>query len=382
MAHHFNSLALSLVTLVAVPPANAMAMQADTTIRQEVNVSPGQLLEIRLQTGAAVRIDGWDRNVVGVTADLDDDACPDSRVDVARTTSGASIESRYVGRSDERSCDLEIAVKVPRKFNVRISSMGGAITIRNVTGDFDGRTNGGELDLAGLHGQVHLTTLGGDIKLDDSELDGSLHTNGGRVIFTNVSGRVRGTTNGGEVVMRGGRSQTGTRNAVRVRSMGGDIRVDSAPSGADVHTNGGNVLIRSATGHVKAGTNGGRIELQAVDGGIEATTMGGDISARMVGNPSSGERDVELTSYSGDVTLVVPAALSMDVDITLAYTINSRQSYKIESDFPLERSGTSEWDRSEGTARKFYYATGKVGDGKHRIRIQTINGNVVLKKGQ
>ena len=70
----------------------------------------------------------------------------------------------------------------------------------------------------------------------------------------------------------------------------------------------------------------------------------------------------------------------MEIDITLQYTKDSRKP-KIVSDFRIDEEETTEWDHHDGSPRKYIYGTGTVGDGKNRIRIRTINGNVYLRKG-
>ena len=128
---------------------------------------------------------------------------------------------------------------------------------------------------------------------------------------------------------------------------------------------------------------GGDISIDQVDGWVQAETMGGDVSVTMIGNPAEGKRDVTISSKGGDITLTVPPALSMDVDITLAYTDERWHDHKachIESDFDLKEERTQNWDDDHGTPRKYIYGTGMIGGGKNKIRIETINGNVYLKK--
>jgi len=69
---------------------------------------------------------------------------------------------------------------------------------------------------------------------------------------------------------------------------------------------------------------------------------------RMVGDPAKGKRDVEIQSVGGNIVLTVPSALSMDFDITLTYTKNSRRTYGIISDFEMKQEETDEWDRDKG----------------------------------
>jgi DUF4097 and DUF4098 domain-containing protein YvlB len=151
-------------------------------------------------------------------------------------------------------------------------------------------------------------------------------------------------------------------------------------AGANVSTMGGDVHISRAAQYVKASTMGGEVRLDAVDGWIEASTMGGNVMATMVGDPARGDRHVKLTSMGGDITLTVPAGLDMRFDITLAYTRNSKQNYEIRGDFPVQTRRTSEWEYRKGDARRYIYGTGTAGSGKNVIEIETVNGDVIIRK--
>jgi len=102
--------------------------------------------------------------------------------------------------------------------------------------------------------------------------------------------------------------------------------------------------------------------------------MGGDVEVKMVGDPKDGDRDVKLTSMGGDITLVVPNGLSMDIDIEIAYTKNSRKDFddcKIVSDFKIDEKRTTEWERKKGNSeRKYVYGKGSVDGGKNKITIR------------
>jgi DUF4097 and DUF4098 domain-containing protein YvlB len=145
---------------------------------------------------------------------------------------------------------------------------------------------------------------------------------------------------------------------------------------------GGDITVESAGKFVKARTMGGDIEVDAVNGWVKATTMGGDVSVVMVGDPDRGKRDVEIKSMGGEIELEVPPGLSMEFDIELAYTKNSKRNYKIVSDFPMEIERTEKWKSRWGSKRKYIYGTGKVKGGRNRIKIRTINGNIYIREGK
>lgn len=352
-------------------------------IEKEFTVSPGKKLDIDLKCGGRLDIQGWEKNIVSVKARLDGRDAVDCKVEFSETSSGVQIFAHYEGRKRNYSSDLKFEIMVPTKFDLSMESMGGAISIDNVNGAIEGKTMGGALNLQKLQGTLDLTTMGGGITLKNSDVDGRVKTMGGQVLVEDVRGDIKATTQGGKVTQRNVTRRSGEsgKGEISIKTMGGDINVDDAPEGTDVHTMGGRIHIKSAAKFARAKTMGGDIEIEAIDGGVNATTMGGDVTVTMVGNANEGDRNVELTSMGGDVVLSVPPDLSMQIDIELAYTRNSSRDYKITSDFPIKQEETSEWDREGGTPRKYIYGTGNVSGGKNRVRIKTVNGNVTLKRG-
>lgn len=374
-------LAMAAVMVAAGFAAEALAPAQE----QKFEVSAGQTLEIDLETGGSIRITGADGNTLTVKSTTRGSDAREVDFRVEKTARGVSIDSEYEGSRRHWSGGVDLEITVPRRFDIEFETTGGGVTIHGVEGELEGSTMGGALDLKNLKGGVKMSTMGGNITLADSDVDGSLSTMGGRVVFRNVKGDVKGSSMGGDVVYdnvtRADGSSTG--KAVEISTMGGDITVESAPAGANVSTMGGDIAIASAAGRVKAKTMGGDIEIASLDGGGVATTMGGDIEVRMVGDPASGDRSVELESMGGDITLVVPDGLSMSVEIEIAYTKNSSRNYKIVSDFPVTVSETPEWDyKSKGGGRKTITGVGSIAGGKNKIRISTVNGDVTLKKGK
>jgi DUF4097 and DUF4098 domain-containing protein YvlB len=357
---------------------------AQETIEKEFKVAMGKRLDLNLKTGGSVEISGWDKELLTAKVYLDGRDWEDCKVDFKETSSGVQIHSSFIGKWRNHSTDVRCEIKVPKRFDLEIQTMGGEVSIMNVEGEISGKTMGGKLQLSGLKGKIDLTTMGGNITLTSSDLDGKVHTMGGQVLLQDVKGSVKGSSMGGNVIYKNVTNREGksTGEEVRISTMGGDINVDDAPAGAEVHTMGGDINIRRAAQFVKAKTMGGDIDIDAIDGWVQATTMGGDVTVTMVGDPEKGRRDVELVSMGGDITLTVPAGLSMEFDIELAYTKESRRNYKIINDFEMQQETSKEWTYERGSPRKYIYGTGSVAGGKNKIRIETINGNVYVKKGK
>jgi DUF4097 and DUF4098 domain-containing protein YvlB len=191
--------------------------------------------------------------------------------------------------------------------------------------------------------------------------------------------------------------QRGGSEPLTIAKMGGDIDVADAPQGASLNTMGGGIHLGNAgasvkantmggdivvdrvNGSVDAGTMGGKIRIGEAHGAVKASTMAGDIKARVVGS-SPRERDIELSSNSGTIELIVPKDFPMDVKITLAYTRDSSRNYQVVDSIGLIQQATDEWDLSQGNPRKYIRAKGRVGSGLNHVTIKTIDGDVILKQ--
>jgi hypothetical protein len=346
----------------------------------EVTVRSGDRLEVELETGASVEVTVWNRDSVSVEAKFPDaDAI---RFEVSDTSYGARVTSEFRHGRNRRGSGGEVTIQVPRYIDIELDTTGGDIRVRGVGGSLSGQTMGGDLVLAELTGRVSLKTMGGNIEMTDSDVRGTLETMGGNVTLRDVVGSVDASSMGGNVIFDNVTPHPGgsADGGVRVSTMGGNIEVPHAPYGADVETMGGNVEIGAADGFVKANTMGGDIRVESLDGWIRAGTLGGAIEVTMVGDPSQGRRDVRLSSEGGDITLYVPADLAMDVDVTLAYTKNSKRRFKVESDFDLEIREPDTWDYSEDPPRRYIYASGTTGSADHKVKLETTNGNIRLLK--
>ena len=349
-------------------------------ISRSFDVSPRSTLILTLKTGGDVLIRGWEHDRVEASVVIRGRDASDVVMDFDQSSKTIEISSEFASRRSRANVSVE--VRVPSRFDLDVSTTGGDLEIHGVTGTIEGSSMGGDLVLSHLGGKLDLSTMGGDIGLTDSEVDGSLHTMGGDVAISDVTGNIDGTTMGGDVTYDNVRSsRSGSEDVVKVSSMGGDVVIDEALHGADVHTMGGDVQINRAANYVKAGTMGGDIVVSEIDGWIEANTMGGDIEVNMVGG-TTGDRHVELESRGGTIVLSVPPGLSMDIDIRILLSRGADwNEYEIVSDFDLEVDVENDSERRWHTNREVV-ATGRVGNGGNKIVIRTVNGNVVLKRGR
>ena len=378
---------LTVITSAMVFPT--AAADTDSGNSYDFDVSPGQTIYFDMESGADISILGWGKSRAEV-AYVQRGEGHSHDIEILQQRDGLLIKSD-MEIQDGRSRNLDFEIRVPRTFNVHFESMGGSLRITDLDGEFTGSTMGGGLRLHKAEGTVKLTTMGGAIEVIDSDLDGKMSTMGGTVYLKNVVGDLEATSMGGNVRYENVRGRDGELRApggsmdgidiktVTITTMGGDIEVDEAPAGAWVSTMGGNVEVKDAAGFVKASTMGGNVEISVMDGWVNASTMAGDVDVEIAGGLGEGEKGVKLSSLSGDVSLALPAGMSVDLDITIAYTKNSSQDYKIISDFDLEIEESKDWDYSNGSPRRRIRGTAKVGSGKYPVIIETINGNIRIK---
>jgi hypothetical protein len=360
----------------------ASALMPDKNYMKEFKVKPGGTLIIDLKTGGGISIEGWNKEIVSTEVTVKGKDAEDIVVEIEQNGNDVEITSFYNGDDRSYNSNTKVIVKVPNTYNVDLNTMGGGIKIYNVNGEMKGKTMGGELDLRNLNGNINLYTMGGEIILKESEVDGKVHTMGGNILVENVTGDLNAKTMGGKVTQVNGKSRNGsTENEINLFSMGGSIDVDRALNGTKVKTMGGDITVNYAEKFVDAETMGGNIEIKSVDGLIKAKTMGGNIEAKMTGNPNKGDRSVFLTSMGGDITLTVPDGLSMDIEVEIAFTKHFEDDVKIESDFKLKEEVYQKWIKKHGSAQKILTGKASVDGGKNKIKINTTNGNVYLKKG-
>lgn len=366
--------------LAFVSSANA----SETSKRYDVEKTfqSGKKLDIDLKSGGSINITGKSQSQVVVRARLRGPDSEDLDFNAEESNGTIRVTSEYVGGSHSHNASSDLDIEVPSRFDVNLRTMGGDVSITNVEGEISGETMGGELNLQALKGNIQLTTMGGEVMLEDSTLDGSVKTMGGDVVIRNVSGSVKGSTMGGDVRYENADGKGKPKGEVKINSMGGDLNVNDAPEGASLETMGGDIHVRSASKFVEANTMGGNIDLDSVDGWVDASTMGGNVKVRITGNSSEGKRDVDLQSMAGDIALTVPEGMAMDLDLQIEFDPDRSQTPKIISDFPVKT-----WQEENKSGHHGYehsmilYGTGQTGSGQHKVRIKTVQGDIILKRG-
>jgi hypothetical protein len=340
-------------------------------------VGPGGSLRVDIRTGGSIEVKGSTANQVNVKWEIAGRDTNNIRVTAEATGNQVRISTEKSGGGGS---SINLWVSVPSRFDLDVRTLGGNMSVMNVEGKIAGETMGGNLTLTGLKGDLRMSTKGGDITLGDSDVNGKVSTMGGNITARNLAGNVDVSTMGGNVILDNvvQRGDHSINKTVTVSTMGGNIEVANAPHGAKVETNGGNIVIKKAADFIDVRTMGGNIVVQEHSGRINAHTMGGNVSAVII--PGGADQSVDISSMGGKMELTLPSEYSGSFDLELAYTRKSPGKYRIISDFPIRQEEKPEWDSSRGDARKYITGSGTIGSGANRVKIRTINGDIVIRK--
>jgi DUF4097 and DUF4098 domain-containing protein YvlB len=172
----------------------------------------------------------------------------------------------------------------------------------------------------------------------------------------------------------------GTRAAIKVETLQGDIVVRGGAETVRLTTVNGSIDLSGATGRIELHATSGDIDVRDVQGDLTAESVSGDVSLRDVD-----ARSVEAQSVSGDLVLVGTIAdrgsyslltHSGDVTLGIAETANallhlSSASGDFDLGFPLQAERT--------TRRRQTY---RLGDGSATIDLETFSGDIsVVRPG-
>jgi hypothetical protein len=127
-----------------------------------------------------------------------------------------------------------------------------------------------------------------------------------------------------------------------------------------VSTVNGGVDVTGATSEVNASTVNGRVSAISSGGPVNASTVNGDIDVRM---RELGTGDLEYSTVNGSIEIEVPANLDADLDMR---TVNG----SLSADFPITMQGRVNPRRMRAT----------IGKGGRRLRLETVNGSVEIRK--
>lgn len=237
--------------------------------------------------------------------------------DEKRRDEGRRVTIASRGGGLDAHADLRIAV--PPGKSVAVYLAVGAVSVTNVDGDLSIDASSAPVTASGTRGELDIDVGSGAVQVSQARGDLSADTGSGTVGLSNVRGEsVSIHTGSGEVTASDLRS-----NQLSIESGSGDIQITAlvAP----------------------------QVSLETGSGAVSA-----DLSGEVW--------DVSVETGSGDVTLKLPPTLGAEVDIETS-------SGEIETDFEVAV-----------TRHARDHMTGRIGDGRGKIAIETGSGGIKLVK--
>jgi lia operon protein LiaG len=340
--------------LLALPSARAQQVERYTItgsdvaiynlageLRVEAGSGPGVVAEVARGGADAARIkvaqsevDGWQtlrlvypadkiqyaRLAAGSSTQLrvrDDGTFSDNHDGEKRREGGRRVT--IAGRGGGLDAYADLRVTIPRGKQVALYLAVGTVAITNVEGELSIDAASAPVTSSNTRGELSIDVGSGAVQVTESRGDLSIDTGSGAVSFSNVRGEsVSIETGSGEVTATEVRS-----NQLSIDTGSGDIRVTS--------------LIAP------------QVQLETGSGAVTA-----DLSGEVW--------NVDVETGSGDITLKVPPTIGAEIDIETS-------SGEIETDFEVAV-----------TRHARDHMTGRIGDGRGKIDIETGSGGIKLVK--
>lgn len=254
----FRSLALTMLLLAALP---AGAATIEDSFEESWRVGPGGSLQLWNENGS-VEVESWERDEVRVQATIRiragsrsgaEEALEEFRIETRRDGDSISVRARkpkgrdgifawFAGR--DLNVDVRYTVTVPRRFDLDVTTVNGAIEGRGLAGHLVFDTVNGSIKVVRSRGAVSADTVNGSISVELLSVSGEdsmeFSTTNGRIeialprgvgadvdasttngkISTDIPlttdsfsrSRIRGTLNGGGV-------------PIKARTVNGSIRI-------------------------------------------------------------------------------------------------------------------------------------------------------------
>ncbi len=247
-----------------------------------------------------------------------------------RVTASESIDANSDAKADELLKDLDL----------RIESQGDGVT---ATARYEkhGSWHFGSWPpvsvsftvVVPVHYNVDLKTSGGDVELASINGHARLRTSGGNLKIDRVDGEVDGSTSGGDISLREGTAKVG------LSTSGGNIHVERAGGEAELSTSGGDIVVNSVQGRLVAATSGGNVKASiegALKGDCKLTTSGGEVDVSV---DKTAAFDLKAHTSGGDVD-----ATGLTIAIDSGGVRRSSLSGKVNGGGPLLYLGSSGGD--------------------------------------
>lgn len=296
---------------------------------------------------------------------------------VARAGNPAYIQG--MGGEHFHRMSAEFFIQVPRNLEqASVNTQGGNVSVTGINGQVVLSSGGGNLHVDDVGGMVKASSGGGNVDVGHVRSDLVVRTGGGNIEVGSAAGRIdtasgggniqignstqeiKATTGGGDISVK----KCGTD--LRATTGGGSLELGSIGGTAAITTGGGSIRLANATGPVTAKSGGGSVELYGLASGApRVMTGGGSIVAEFVSGNFTASN---LETPAGDIVVYI----APDLHATIRAVIDVANGHNIRS------SLKGIVVRSEGGTYgpKTIYAEGNLNGGGPLLVVHTTTGDI------
>jgi DUF4097 and DUF4098 domain-containing protein YvlB len=326
---------------------------------------------------------------------------PDAHVTIRNTHGnihvrpGSSPQIRVSGRKNVTAWTESEARRISSGSTVEIAQEGSGYEIRPAGSDtresrigFDLdvelppqssltiRSNGGDIEVSDLAGQVSITSQSGDIEVRDVGDDVSVGTHHGDVKVSGIQGNIK---------VSGTRGEVDVSNATGSLTLDGEFygsiraekilkgvrflshRTDLALTelGGRLEISPGNFEISNSTGNLTITTNSNDLKIENVSGRLKIDNRNANVQVRFASPP---KEDVVINDSSASIVVTVPSNAGFEITA-------DTHSGDIDTEFQapsLTKTVTQSGDS---------HLEGKLGARGPKIILKTSYGSISLHKG-
>jgi TonB family protein len=294
---------------------------------------------------------------------------------------GVSLDAQLPWRIFHGQFAVSFEIHVPRKYSLKINTQGGNIDVQDIEGQVDLVTGGGNITVGSVNPPVNAKDASAHSAPGHAgNIAAHLETQGGHIRIGDVAGTLRATTAGGHITTGniggdgilqtgGGQIQTGQITGVAtLESGGGNIRVEKSGSSVTADTAGGQIDFAEASGAIRTHTGGGAVHIDHVSRAAVVETDGGGIFLRNVGAP------LRVSSAEGDIVVYLPQQLGATIDAVVDR--GDGHTILADSSLPLRISY-----QDSGPGPRTIRCEGDLNGGGEALHLKALSGNIILRAG-
>lgn len=212
----------------------------------------------------------------------------DLNVSVVNNKLIATAKPKEKMRDWKNALSISFKVFVPQNVSSNLTTSGGSISLKNVSGNHNFTTSGGSLNVDGVSGKIDGRTSGGSINLENSKDDIELTTSGGSINARNSEGNLKLITSGGSLLLD---------------DLKGNIKAT---------TSGGSVSGKNIEGELSAFTSGGSIQFSNLACSLETGTSGGNVAVSF----TALGKYVKISNSAGNINVELPKGKGLDLNLS------------------------------------------------------------------